>query len=80
MKVGKKLAAGIETGQETAASAKETVGMSFFFVLPLLRHWFLFFSPLHNMENATNKQPRTSHQLEKSRERQRKSGNPPTRV
>ena len=28
MKVGKKLAAGIETGQETAASAKETVGMS----------------------------------------------------
>jgi hypothetical protein len=29
MKVGKKLAAGIETGQETAASAKETVGMSF---------------------------------------------------
>jgi hypothetical protein len=34
MKVGKKLAAGIETGQETAASAKETVGMSLFFVLP----------------------------------------------
>jgi len=32
MKVGKKLAAGIETGQETAASAKETVGMS---ILPL---------------------------------------------
>jgi hypothetical protein len=27
MKVGKKLAAGIESGQETAASAKQTVGM-----------------------------------------------------
>jgi len=27
-KVGEKLAAGIESGQETAASAKETVGMS----------------------------------------------------
>jgi hypothetical protein len=80
MKVGKKLAAGIETGQETAASAKETVGMSFLLCpsssLPL--------SPLLHActqgENIANEQPRTSHLPEKSRERQRKLGNPPTRV
>lgn len=33
-KVGEKLAAGIESGQETAASAKETVGMSFSLLPP----------------------------------------------
>lgn len=80
MKVGKKLAAGIETGQETAASAKETVGMSFFlspssFVSPVLT----FPSPYQD-KNVANRQLRTSHQPERSRERQRKLGNPPTRV
>jgi hypothetical protein len=83
MKVGKKLAAGIETGQETAASAKETVGMSFLLPphsLSLLGPFIACLLLPHTNKNTTNNQPRTSHQPEKSRERQRKLGNPPTRV
>jgi len=45
--------------------------------VPLL----LFFPPLPcYIGNTADRQPRTSHQPEKSRERQRKLGNPPTRV
>jgi len=87
MKVGKKLAAGIETGQETAASAKETVGMSFLLCPLSSASLFSLLPPSlaclhlpHTNRNTTKKQPRTSHPLEKSRERQRKLGNPPTRV